>query len=323
MKKIQIMGWLVMAAAFITTFTACSSDNNSDEPGGSPVEPVRTVSITVGAGITDDTTRSYIDQNNNTHTHTLKFTQGDKLFVRAMYGSADGLYYEYMLRGFLTMNGSPSADGMSASFSGTLVQYNRGSDNSKDGYSYTPAGSITVSFNSDDPLSGENVKKVFATLVHKDATLGTDYTDEGWNITYALNKLTPDVNTLMTKYLTVTSSSEGTGYNSSTESFSLNDAGNTPILNCTISGLTANTTYSVTYDIDGDKDVDLSPTVKANASGVATFAFFGDESSSSHALKFVSSSPSEKKTATLGNKNLGVSSKIFNVSRMAISTPTN
>ena len=319
MKKIQIMGWLVMAAAFITTFTACSSDDNNEAFGDSPVEPVRTVSVTVGAGITDDTTRSYIDQNNNTHTHTLKFTQGDKLFVRAMYGGfvQDNLnneYYEHMLRGFLKMDdGSLSDDGESANFSGTLLQYDRGEGNSTDGYTYAAVGSITVSFTS-DPI-GE-AEKAFATLVHKDAILGTDYTDKGWDIDYKIDKLTTDVNTLMTKYLTVKSPSNGIEYKTS-QIFKLNDAGNTPILNCTISGLTANTTYSVTYDIDGDKDVDLSPTVTANASGVATFAFFGDESSSSHALKFVSSSPSERKSATLGNKNLGLSSKIFNVSRTA------
>ena len=307
------MGWLVMAAAFITTFTACSSDDNNEAFGDSPVEPVRTVSVTVGAGITDDAvTRSGIIEGTNSDnktTRTLKFTTGDKLFVRAMYGSADGLYYKHVLRGFLTMVGSPTNDDndKSASFSGKLTQYDRGEGNSTDGYTYAAVGSITVSFTS-DPI-GE-AEKAFATLVHKDAIKGTDYTDEGWNISYAQDKLTSDVNTLMTKYLTVTSSSEGTGYNSSAKSFTLNDPGNSPILNCTISGLTANTTYSVTYG-----DVDLSPTVTANASGVATFAFFGDESSSNHVLKFVS--PSETKIATLGNKNLGVSSKIFNVSRTA------
>lgn len=298
-----------MAAAFITTFTACSSDDAIDDPKA----PVRSISVSVGAGINDvATTRSVID-NSVAGKRPLKFTEGDKLFVRAMYGNADGLYYEHMLRGFLTINdGSLSADGKSASFSGTLEQYDRGSGNKIDGYTYEPAGSITVSYTS-DPI-GE-AQKAFATLVHKDATLD-DYTDEGWDIYYAFDKLTSDVNTLMTKYLAVTSSSEGTGYNSSKKSFKLNDAGNTPILNCTISGLTANTTYTVTYNIEGG-DVDLSPTVTADESGKATFAFFGNESSSSHALTFVSTSPDKTKTANLGNKDLGVSFRIFNVSRTA------
>ena len=332
MKKIQIMGWLVMAAAFITTFTACSSDENNDVLGGTPVEPVRTVSVTVGAGITDDaTTRSaIIDGTNNQGkaTHTLKFTEGDRLFVQAMYGTyvQDELYYEYyehVLSGFLTMNdGSLSDDYKSASFSGTLKQYNRVGES----YNYTAAGSISVTYTSDPLARGDNgAKKSFATLVHKDAIEGADYTDKGWDIDYKTNKLATNVNVLMTKYLTVMSSSEGTGYNSSTKSFNyLNDTGNTPILNCTISGLTANATYTVTYVIDGpegDFDVTLSPEVTANGSGVATFAFFGDESSINHALKFVRTSPNETKTATLGKKNLGVSSMIFNVSRKAESLP--
>ena len=314
MKKIHIVGWLVMAAAFITTFTACSSDDAIDDPKA----PVRTISISVGAGINDvATTRSGIIEGKNGEnktTRSMKFTTGDKLFVRAMYGTEDNGYYQYMLRGFLTMVGSPTNDDKSASFIGTLEQYNRGDGNGIAGYTYEPAGSITVSYTS-DPI-GE-AQKAFATLVHSSAILDTDYTDEGWDIYYALDKQTPDVNTLMTKYLAVTSSSEGTGYNSSNKSFTLNDAGITPILNCTISGLTANTTYTVTYDIDGDDDVALSPTVTANGSGVATFAFFGDEWSVNHALKFKSTSPDETKTATLGSKSLGQGSKFFNVSRTA------
>lgn len=311
-----------MAAAFITTFTACSSDDNNEAFGDSPVEPVRTVSVTVGAGITDDaTTRSEIIEGTNSDnktTRTLKFTTGDKLFVRAMYGDENDGYYTNMLRGFLTMDeNSLSVDRKSASFSGTLVQYTR-NGNSTDNYTYTPAGSITVHFNS-DPIGEAN--KAFATLVHNDAILGTDYTDKGWDIDYKIDKLTPDVNTLMTKYLTVTSSSDGVGYNSNTKSFTLNDAPNPSILNCTISGLTGGTTYTVTYDVDGtEKDVTFEDKVTANGSGVATFAFFSDDWSGKHALNFVSTSSSETKIANLGDKKLGVSFKIFNVARTATAT---
>ena len=318
MKKIQIMGWLVMAAAFITTFTACSSDENNEVIGGTPVEPVRTVSVTVGAGIIDDAiTRSgIIDE-----THTLKFTEGDKLFVRAMYGGfvqddQNNEYYEHMLRGFLTMDALQS-DG-SASFSGTLEQYDRAEGNSTDDYTYKPSGSITLTFTSDDPI-GE-AEKAFATLVHSSASLGLDYTDECLNIYYVQDKLTPDVNTLMTKYLTVSSPSGGTEYKI-TNSFSLSDTGITPILNCTIHGLRPGTTYTVTYDIGGEyDDVNLSPTVTTDTNGDATFAFFGDGISNSHALRFVSSSPSETITVTLGNNKVLGSKKIYNVERTV--TPT-
>ena len=118
----------------------------------------------------------------------------------------------------------------------------------------------------------------------------------------------------MTKWLDVSSSSAGTGYNKETKSFALNDPGNTPIVNCTISGLTADTTYDVTYVFD-THETPLSPTVTTDASGTAKFAFFGDESASTHALTFKSGS--ETKTANLGSKNLGGAFKIFNVTRTA------
>ena len=218
------------------------------------------------------------------------------------------------------MVGLPSADGLSASFTGDLEQWDR-SGNSTDGYTYSKAESITVTYT--DPLG--DAQKTYATLVHNGTTEGEnkDYTDYGWSISYyynVYNKLaTGDdaVNTLMTKWLDVSSSSEGTGYNASTKSFTLNDAGNTPIVNCTINGLTASTTYSVTYVIGDTEDdkIALSPSVTTDASGTAHFAFFGDESASTHALTFKSGS--ETKTASLGDRSLGQAFKIFNVTRTA------
>ena len=327
MKQIKTLGWLVMAAALTTTFAACSNDDN-DTPD-TPAAPAKSVTITVGAGITDDNaTRSAIttgtDSNGKT-TRTLTFTTGDKLFVRANYGSYDAIeygdvYYEHVLRGYLTMVGSPSADGLSASFTGELEQWDR-SGNSTDGYTYSKAGSITVTYT--DPLG--DAEKTYATLVHNGTTEGEnkDYTDYGWSISYyynVYNKLTTGddaVNTLMTKYLDVSSSSEGTGYNASTKSFALSDAGNTSIVNCTINGLSASTTYSVTYVVGTGEDdkIALSPSVTTDASGTAHFAFFGDESASTHTLTF--KSDSETKTASLGNKSLGQAFKIFNVTRTA------
>ena len=328
MKQIKTLGWLVMAAALTTTFAACSNDDN-DTPD-TPAAPAKSVTITVGAGITDDNaTRSAIttgtDSNGKT-TRTLTFTTGDKLFVRANYGSSvtdenGDILYEHVLRGYLTMVGSPSADGKSASFTGDLEQWDR-SGNETDGYTYTKAESISVTY-TDNPLGDSNCKGAFATLVHNGTTEGAegDYTDYGWSISYyynVYNKLTTGddaVNTLMTKYLDVSSSSEGTGYNKENKSFALNDAGNTPIVNCTINGLTASTTYSVTYVVgtgEGDK-IALSPSVTTDDSGTAHFAFFGDESASTHALTFKSGS--ETKTASLGNRSLGQAFKIFNVTR--------
>ena len=329
MKQIKTLGWLVMAAALITTFAACSNDDN-DTPD-TPAAPVKkTITITVGAGITDDNaTRSAITTGSNSEgktTRTLTFTTGDKLFVRANYGSSvtddyGDVLYEHVLRGYLTMVGSPSEDGKSATFTGDLEQYDR-SGNSTDGYTYSKAESITVTYT--DPLG--DAQKTYATLVHNGTTKGAegDYTDYGWSISYyynVYNKLaTGDdaVNTLMTKWLDVSSSSEGTGYNKENKSFALNDAGNTPIVNCTISGLTASTTYSVTYVVgtgEDDNKIALSPSVTTDGDGTARFAFFGDESASTHKLTFTAGS--ETKTADLGNKSLGQAFKIFNVTRTA------
>ena len=330
MKQIKTLGWLVMAAALITTFAACSNDDN-DTPD-TPAAPAKSITITVGAGITDDNaTRSAVEDGTDAQgkaTHTLKFTTGDKLFVRAMYGTSvyDATnieyYYEHIFRGYLTMSGSPSADRKSATFTGNLVQYDRhGNEGS---YTYTEATSNSITFTDlDDAAKDSNGNPiVYATLVHNGATEGeqNDYVDEGWNIYYnASDKLaTGDnaVNTLMTKWLTVTSPTVN-GYVGKV--FKLNDAGNTPIVNCTINGLTKSTEYTVTYVIGDTEDdkIALSPSVTTDEYGTVHFAFFGDESASTHALTFTATAGSEEKTADLGSKSLGQAFKIFNVTRTA------
>lgn len=333
MKQIKTLGWLVMAAALTTTFAACSNDDN-DTPD-TPAAPAKSVTITVGAGITDDNaTRSAIttgtDSNDKT-TRTLTFTTGDKLYVKAYYGDnerddSEGVdYYKYILCGILAMNGSPSADGLSASFTGDLVQYDR-SGNSTDGYTYSKAESISVTYT--DPLGdaakdGSGNLLSFATLIHKDATEGNndqadcDYVNKGWDLYYiSWDKLATDVNTLMTKNLAVSSNSAGNGYSTSTKSFNLAEASD-PIINCTINGLTASTEYTVTYVIGTGEDyeITLSPKVTTDSEGVAKFAFFGDVTTSTHKLTF---SGSETKTATLSdNKTLTANKSVLNVTRTA------
>ena len=315
MKKIQIMGWLVMAAAFITTFTACSSDENNEVIGGTPVEPVRTVSVTVGAGIIDDAiTRSGIKEG----THTLEFTADDKLFVRAMYGNVEkdndnNEYYQFMLRGYLTL--VELADDGSASFSGTLEQYNRGESDETGVYTYTGPNSISVSFT--DPI-GDATGGAFATLVHKDATktegeIEGDYTDYVWDIyyePYVLANGNDCVNTLMTKNLVVTGA-----YNAEEKSFKLNGGTFDPILNCTINELTVGATYRVTYTYGNDEEP-LSNSVEADDVGTARFAFFGTVGGKkSHVITLVNiKDASDTKTFDLGEKDL-LTKKIYNVTR--------
>ena len=316
MKQIKTLGWLVMAAALTTTFAACSSDDNAVEEPAVPVK--KTVSVTVGAGITDNATRSTVDYDEEAKTRTLKFTTGDRLFVSASYGSAatdDSDCYEHVLSGYLTMVGSPSADGKSASFTGDLEQWDRSSKDNEGNYTYTKAASITVSVG-EDPLSAEVTS---ATLVHKDAVKDTDYDDEGWRILFKYDVLASDVNTLMTKNLEIVT----TQYSSKV--FKFNKSISTlPILNCTISGLTANATYNVTYAIgEGEENqIPLSSTVTADASGTAMFAFFGmyDEGQAyTHTLTFENTNDnSDTKTVTIGTRDLSsYKTKVLNVTRTA------
>ena len=119
MKK--TLCWLVVAAAFTIGMTACSSDADSIvEP--TIQEPAPTsLHITVGAGIANDnaTTRAEVvngTNSDNKPTHTLKFTTGDRLY-----------FWRYIdgnnLTGILTMDGEPTDDGLSATFSGDVKMY--------------------------------------------------------------------------------------------------------------------------------------------------------------------------------------------------------
>lgn len=319
MKQIKTLGWLVMAAALITTFAACSNDDN-DTPD-TPAAPAKSITITVGAGITDDNaTRSAITTEGTSR--TLTFTTGDRLFVSASYGTAandDSDCYEHVLSGYLTMVGSPSADGKSASFTGDLEQWDRGSKDNEGNYTYTKAASITVSVG-EDPLSAEVTS---ATLVHKDAVKDTDYDDEGWRILFKYDVLASDVNTLMTKNLEIVT----TQYSSKSFKFNESILPTLPILNCTISGLTASATYDVTYAIGNTENdqIPLSPAVTAvsnGTNGTATFAFFGmyDEGQAyTHTLTFKNTNDnSDTKTVTIGTRDLSsYKTKVLNVTRTA------
>ncbi|MBP3251490.1 MAG: hypothetical protein J6M25_02450 [Prevotella sp.] len=320
MKQIKTLGWLVVAAALTTTFAACSNDDN-DTPD-TPAAPAKSITITVGAGITDDNaTRSAITTEGTSR--TLTFTTGDKLFVRASYGTAandDSDCYEHVLSGYLTMVGSPSADGKRASFTGDLEQWDRGDKDAEGNYTYTKAASITVSVG-DDPLSAE---VTYATLVHKNAVKDTDYDDEDWRILFKYDVLASDVNTLMTKNLEIVT----TVYDSKSFKFNESISPTLPILNCTISGLTNNATYNVTYtyanSITGVKvdSYSLTSTVTANENGTATFAFFGmyqEGENYSHTLTFENiNDNSDTKTVTIGTRDLSsYKTKVLNVTRTA------
>ena len=259
MKK--TLGWLVVAAALTIGMAACSSDGDSIvEP--TIQEPAPTsLHITVGAGIADDnaTTRTDVVDGKNTNgkaTHTLKFTTGDRLYFSKLLENGK------FLAGWLTMDGSPSSDGLSATFSGTVKPYNLGGEE------------ISYNLSGIDPLAGSN-----ATLLPKDAPAG--FFDDSWHFELFLNdsySIASDVNTLMKTALYVKGDYDGTQ-----QRFNLTNK--TPILNCALGGLKPNTVYTVNLmcaesqgDYEENKiytEITYATTVTAVGVGNVHFAISG------------------------------------------------
>ena len=263
MKK--TLGWLVVAAALTIGMAACSSDSDSIvEP--TIQEPAPTsLHITVGAGIANDnaTTRADVKEGTNSETgkatHTLVFTTGDRLyFWRWVNGNN--------LSGILTMDGSPSSDGLSATFSGDVKMYN-GDNEEITNYDYSSI---------DNPLSGST-----AQLIPSGAATGCF--NEASHMGIIFNEsfsIASDVNTLMKTALYV----EGS-YDDTQQRFNLTKQ--FPILNCALGGLTAGATYSITlrfantkadYDINSlpEAPIAYTPTVTADGGGNVRFAISGN-----------------------------------------------
>jgi hypothetical protein len=261
MKK--TLGWLVVAAALTIGTAACSSDADSiAEP--TIQEPAPTsLHITVGAGIANDnaTTRAdVVDGTNsdNKPTHTLKFTTGDRLY-----------FWRYIdgnnLTGILTMDGEPTDDGLSATFSGDVKMY----DNYNKEVTNYDYSSIS------NPLSGSEVY-----FIQSGAASGcfneANHMGFDFNESYSIAS---DVNTLMKTALYV----EGS-YDDTQQRFNLTKQ--YPILNCALGGLTPNTAYTVKLRMASDQDsyesnvisgeITYASTVTTDGLGNARFAISGN-----------------------------------------------
>ena len=262
MKK--TLCWLVVAAALTIGMAACSSDADSIvEP--TIQEPAPTsLHITVGAGIANDnaTTRDDVVKGTNseiTPTHTLVFTTGDRLY-----------FYRYIdgncLTGMLTMDGEPTNDGLSATFSGDVKMYDNYNEEIT-GYDYSSI---------DNPLSGSK-----AYLIQSGAASGcfneANHMGFDFNESYSIAS---DVNTLMKTALYVKGDYDGTQ-----QRFNLT-TNKAPILNCALGGLTPNTAYTVKlrmaynqefykYNVDV-AEITYASTVTTDAGGNARFAISGN-----------------------------------------------
>ena len=297
MKMTKISGWLVGAAALLVMtmgMTACSSEGDGilGDNGSEPTAQATGVRVTVKAGISDltagatgGTTRSAVTKDGSTR--TLKFTTGDRLYV---WKEVDDTYVKYVA-GMLTMVGEPSADGMSATFTGEVKAYNN-YGNEDHGYNFSA-----------DPLEGTK-----ATLVHAAMEDGPDYgiNSNSGKITFN-ESYANDVETLMTKKLQVTGTyTSGSGYSL---------ASNAPIIFCSLSGLAASTTYRATlqYPAEYCYYFNSSGTFTTDASGAGSVAFVAEEDVTHEwQIKIIQGN------TTVGIIDLGtreLTAKVYNVTR--------
>lgn len=321
MKTIQkTMGWLVMAAALTIGTTACSSDDmlaESNEPAVVPQAPQK-VHITVGAGVgNSEEMRSAVDYNSGTKERTLKFTAGDKLYVRAVIEQAhdDNLwggtnYESKIMAGFMTIDpASISADGKSAQFMGDLDVYQGVVTyvSEYDDYDLVyNAGSHT--FSTDEPLAECVIAN--AQLVHEGSASNFSIDDRNYEGYYDEYPVKSSVNEIMTSYMWVNGS-----YDIGNHKFALscNDA----VFNFTVSGLTPNNSYALRLLTGSTADVNdaYSPfdgTVTADASGKATFVISTYVRNIYMKLLLVNANGmGERKQVTMGQKDL--EAKVYNI----------
>ena len=289
-----ILSALAIAVALLAANTACTSegaDNTVPEQPQQPdMPPTGGITITVGAGINDDGAPSRsivaIEEGNR----ALHFTNGDKLYV---YGNLPSDYY---LVGTLDIDASSiSASGKSADFSGTIKVYNASDVDVTATYSFTVPT---------DPLA--DCTSATAHLFHKDKKAGIYTIQANHTLVYnTANAFAADVETLMTTVLKVSGD-----YDKSNKKFSLGSTD--AILNCTLSGLAASTSYKVKLN-SGSSPV-ATYDFSTDANGIGTIAFVSSVGSYARILNILQSDG----TTLVGDIDLGThnfTAKVYNVMR--------
>ena len=321
-KILKTQGWLVVAAALTIGLSACTSDElvTGEQQLASGAKGL---TVTVGAGFADDaSTRSAVVYDNTEKTRKLTFTSGDRLYVLGNIDETEDeeglLYYKYKFSGMLSVvEGSISQDGKSAYFNGDLTL--KTPVPAEYGYNYETNANAIKDFDGKNPITMSTGAQAY--LVPQDALEDKDYyyiPDVG---VFAKTDLAADVNTLMTKKMSV--NTLGGEYDTQSKKFIL-EANGDPILNCVISGLEPNTSYNLYYVSNPESlGMPFTTPLKADASGKATFAFFGDCYRTAHLLVFEPltatgdvDTESDKQVVDLGSKNLK-SKKVYNISKTA------
>ena len=285
-----ILSALAIAVALLAVNTACTSDDVPEQPQQPDTPSTGGITITVGAGISDDVAqvRSVVAMEDGKR--ALHFTDGDQLYV---YGN---LLSDYYLVGTLDIDASSiSASGKSAHFSGTIKVYNASDVDVTATYSFTVPT---------DPLY--DCTSATAHLFHKDRKAGIYTIQANHTLVYNTAKaFAADVETLMTTVLKVSGD-----YDKSNKKFSLGSTD--AILNCTLSGLAASTSYKVKLNSDSSPVATYDFSTDAN--GIGTIAFVSSVGSYARILNILQSDG----TTSVGNIDLGTlnfTAKVYNVSR--------
>ena len=131
-KTVFAAGALTIAAALALSVVSCTRDNGLiNENQSENTQPVESnkVHVSVGAGMNEGPqTKSVVEYNSTTHERKLKFTAGDRLYVR---GVVEMEFDDFgcpqetkIVAGYLDINTSSiSPAGTSATFSGDLQFY--------------------------------------------------------------------------------------------------------------------------------------------------------------------------------------------------------
>lgn len=284
-----ILSALAIAVALLAVNTACTSDDVPEQPQQPDTPSTGGITITVGAGISDDVAqvRSVVAMKDGKR--ALHFTDGDQLYV---YGYLPSDYY---LVGALDIDASSiSASGKSANFSGTIKVYNS-ADVDVDTYPFTDPS---------DPLA--DCVSATAHLFHKDMKADIYTIQANHTLVYNTAKaFAADVETLMKTVLKVSGD-----YDKSNKKFSLGSTD--AILNCTLSGLAASTSYKVKLNSASSSVATYDFSTDAN--GIGTIAFVSSVGSYARILNILQSDG----TTLVGDIDLGThnfTAKVYNVMR--------
>ena len=170
-------------------------------------------------------------------------------------------------------------------------------------------------FSTDDPLGECN--NVSGTLIHENTMENRDYSinESDQHVEYSCI-YAASVEELMTKALEVKGD-----YNAGTKSFTLANYSVQPILNCSISGLTADATYKVEYLFGPTETMEYSTTLASASSpmtatgGTLSFAFIPTIANYFHGIRLTNTADAnDTYTVNIGQKSFA--SKVYNLSRI-------